>query len=295
MVTGAAVAPERGWLRRTDILPRVVAAAAFLILFRSPVEGTLRLWLTDPDAGHGLLLAPLAFFLAWRQGLAGDRRAQPTLGAALLLGAVLLRYVSGLATELFSMRISAVGALFALVVFAWGLRQLARWWLPATLLVLAIPLPELLIGSLALPLQFRASRMGAALLEWRNVPVELAGNVIRLPGHTLFVTEACSGLRSLSALLALGFLIGGLWLRTVWARAALVLAAVPIAMLLNSVRIFLTGFAVYFIDPALGRGVMHYTEGWAMFVAAFAALGVTGLALAWGERLLRRRPARVTA
>jgi EpsI family protein len=32
----------------------------------------------------------------------------------------------------------------------------------------------------------------------RHVPVRLAGNVIQLPGRTLFVTEACSGLRSLT-------------------------------------------------------------------------------------------------
>jgi exosortase len=288
-VTDAAVARALRSRRRTDLLPWIVAAAAFLILFANPVAGTFRLWLTDPDAGHGLLLAPLAFFLAWRRGLAPRRRAQPGWGAALLLGSVLLRYVAGLAAELFTMRMSAVGALFGLVVYAWGVRQLLRWWLPATLLVLALPLPEVLIGSLALPLQFRASRMGAALLEWRGVPVELAGNVIRLPGHTLFVTEACSGLRSLSALLALGFLIGGLWLRTIWARAALVVAAVPIAMLLNSVRIFLTGFAVFFIDPEMGRGVMHYTEGWFMFVAAFAALGLAAFTLTWAERVTRRR------
>ena len=43
--------------------------------------------------------------------------------------------------------------------------------------------------------------MGAALLEMRNVPVLLTGNVIRLPGQELFVTEACSGLRSLTALI----------------------------------------------------------------------------------------------
>jgi exosortase len=173
-------------------------------------------------------------------------------------------------------------------VYSRGLPQLKRWWLSIALLALSIPLPAVLTGTLALPLQLKASQLGAAMLELRHVPVLLAGNVLHLPGRSLFVTEACSGLRSLTALLALGVLIGGLWLRTVWGRAAVVLLAIPVAMLLNGIRIFLTGFLVYFVSPELGDGVMHYTEGWGIFVVAFTILG----ACAWGisrvERLARR-------
>ena len=111
------------------------------------------------------------------------------------------------------------------------------------------------------------------MLESRHVPVMVAGNVIHLPGRQLFVTEACSGLRSLTSLIALGLLIGGMWLRTPALRLLTVLLAVPIAMLLNGIRIFLTGFLVYFVDPKLGDGLMHYTEGWAMFIVAFGILG----------------------
>jgi exosortase len=190
----------------------------------------------------------------------------------MLLAAVLMRYAGGLATEQFTMRLSVLVACAGIVGFVLGARQLLHWWLPSLLLLLAIPLPEVVLGSLALPLQFRASEMGAAMLRWRHVPVELTCNVIHLPGHTLFVTEACSGLRSLASLLALGLLIGGLWLRTVPARVLLVALAIPIAVLLNGVRIFLTGFFVHYVDPRLADGLMHYTEGWVMFVVALALL-----------------------
>jgi exosortase len=185
-----------------------------------------------------------------------------------------------------------MGALFALVIYAWGVRQLVRWWLPVALLVLSIPLPAVVLGSLALPLQLKASQMGAALLEWRDVPVLLNGNVIRLPGRTLFVTEACSGLRSLTSLLALGVLIGGLWLRSPVSRGALVLLTLPVAMVLNGIRVFLTGFLVFFVDPKLGEGFMHLSEGWVIFVIAFGILGGLAWALAGTERVLSRRLAR---
>ncbi len=267
---------------RTPV-PLLAAGLAFLVAFGLPMATLLRDWWSDPDSGHGLLLFPVAVWLAWKRGLV-EAKPQPRLGLALLIAAVLLRYLSGLAAELLTMRGSLVMAVLALLIYARGFGQVLRWWLPIALVVLSIPLPDVIVGTLALPLQLKASQWGAALLEMRHVPVRLAGNVIQLPGRSLFVTEACSGLRSLTALLALGVLVGGLWLRTWWGRTILVLSAIPVAMVLNAVRIFLTGFLVYFVDPRLAEGVMHYSEGWATFVVAFAILG----AMTWVVLLLER-------
>ena len=243
-----------------------------------------------------LLLAPLAVWLAWRKGLVEGAEAvpRPVLGLVVLFGAILLRYGSSLAAELFTMRVSMLGALIGLVLMARGLHQLRVWWLPVTLLFLSVPLPAVVLGSLALPLQLEASRIGAALLEWRQVPVQLAGNVIHLPGRTLFVTEACSGLRSLTALLALGVLQGGLWLRVPAARILLLFVTLPVAIAVNGVRVFLTGFLVFFVAPELGEGFMHYSEGWVLFLFSFGMLGGVTLALIWAENRLSRallRPA----
>jgi exosortase len=261
-----------------DVAPLLIAAVAFLILFANPLRLLAIDWWTDPDAGHGLLLAPLALWLAWRAGLVTERRPQRVLGAVLLGGSVLLRYLAGLAAEMFTMRLSIVGALLGIVLFVYGWRQVMKWWLPIVLFTLSIPLPAIITNTIALPLQFKASQMGASLLELRHVPVRLTGNVIMLPGgHRLFVTEACSGLRSLTALLSLGVLIGGLWLKYPVTRVILLALAIPVAVLINGVRVFLTGFLVFFVSPKLGEGFMHVTEGWLMFIVAFAILGM----LAW--------------
>lgn len=270
--------------------PVVVAALAFALLFWDPMRTLARDWWSDPEAGHGLLLGPLALFLAWKKGLGEDRRSQPLLGAAILLGAVVLRYLSGAAAELFTMRMSLMFALFGLVVYAWGFGQLRRWWLSAALLVLAVPLPAVILTTLAFPLQLQASEIGAALLEARYVPVFLAGNVIHLPGgHSLFVTEACSGLRSLTALVSLGVLIGGLWLGSPFTRILLLALTVPVAILINGFRVFLTGFLVFHVSPELGEGFMHMSEGWAMFVIAFLVLGGMAWVLVQLEGAVRRR------
>lgn len=271
-----------------ELTPAVIAAVAFTILFWEPMLTLGRDWWSDSEAGHGLLLGPLAIFLAWRRGLLRHRRAQPLLGMILLVGAVTLRYLSGLAAELFTLRMSLLGSLVALIVFAAGVRQLLHWWLPAALMLLSVPLPAVLLNSISLPLQLKASAMGAELLEWRHVPVALSGNVIHLPGRSLFVTEACSGLRSITALLSLGVLIGGIWLRGPWSRGLLLAAVIPVAMVLNGIRVFLTGFFVYYVNPSFGDGFMHYTQGWILFVVAFTVLAVLGWLIAHIEHRFTR-------
>jgi exosortase len=273
--------------------PVFIAGLAFLVCFWRPIVTLGQDWWSDPDAGHGLLLFPVSVWLGWKRGLVLNPEPQRALGLAVLIAAVLLRYLSGLAAELFTMRASLIGASMALIVYLLGVRQLVRWWLPTLLIILSVPLPAVVLGSIALPLQLTASQWGAALLEFRHVPVRLAGNVIQLPGQTLFVTEACSGLRSLTSLIALGLLVAGLWLRRPWLRVLLVLLAIPVAMVLNAVRVFITGFLVFYVDPKLAQGVMHLTEGWVIFVVAFAILGALAFVLTSLEKRLRKEPAEV--
>jgi exosortase len=265
------------------VVPFLLGAAAFVVLFRAPALTLVHDWWNDPEAGHGLLLGPLAMIMIWRKGLTDSSRPWPVAGLLLLAAAVLLRFVSELAVELYTMRMSMFMALAALVLAFRGPRQLQHWWLPATLLVLSVPLPAMVIGKLALPLQLQASAIGARLLEARSVPVLLQGNVIRLPGQSLFVAEACSGLRSLTALLSLGVLMGGMFLGRGWARVLIVVLTIPVAVLVNGIRVFLTGFLVFFVNPRFGSGFMHLTEGWALFMISFLFVGATTWLLAWAE------------
>ena len=285
-VVPQAFSPDRfNWSRW---LPHLLGGLAFLALFWLPLTTLPRDWWQEPDAGHGLLLTPVALYLAWKRGIVASPRAQPMLGLAMLVLAVLLRYFGQMAADPYTTRLGLLGALAALTVYRFGLGQLRHWWLPAALLLLAIPLPAVVLASLAFPLQLKASQIGAALLEWRYVPVRLAGNVVYIPGHALFVTEACSGLRSLASLVSLGLLVGALSLRSVLSRVALLAVTVPVAILLNGFRVFLTGFLVYNVGPSFGEGFMHATEGWLIFVLALLILGGVASALGRVERLVAR-------
>ena len=278
----------RSTVERIALASTVVA---FVLLFAQPFANTATTWWNDPEAGHGLLLVPLAIVLAWRRGIDPVAKPNPALGLTTLGAAVGVRYVAALAADPFLSRSAMFLALAALVIFAWGMRQVLAWWLPASLVALSVPLPDVILGSLALPLQLKASSLGATLLSWRGLPVHLDGNVIRMPGHDLFVTEACSGLRSLTALLSIGVLLGGIMLRHPVARIAIIALAIPVAVVVNGVRVFVTGFLVAFVDPSLADGFTHITEGWLLFLVAFAILAAITYGVMWAERRLTSEPA----
>ncbi len=281
----AEVARAASTLRVVATPAGLVTIALFAFLFARPAYLLVRDWWSNPEAGHGLLLAPLALWFAYKSGIRPDARPNRVAGAAIIVVAVGFRWVADLAAELFVMRGSMLLAIAGLVVWHYGVRQVVRWWLPFALVALSIPLPDVILNRVAFPLQLIASRIGASLLAWREIPVLLTGNVIHIPRHELFVAEACSGLRSLTALISLGVLLGAILLRHPLSRVLLIAAVVPVAIVLNGVRVFLTGFLVYFVDPALGEGFMHLTEGMLVFVVAFAILG----ALAFGVAALEER------
>lgn len=266
-----------------------VTAAAFLFAFGPGVVDLVRAWLTVPDAAHGILIAPVAVWLAWRTGLVPDRTPAPWAGT-LVVGVAVVFYVLGRVAGVETVpRAALILAIGGLTLWYAGWRQVLAWWLPFILLALTVPLPESLIATMTLPLQGIAAKMGAAMLRWRHIPVLLSGNVIQLPGHSLFVSEACSGLRSLTALVSMAILVGALFLRSPMSRVLMLAGSVVLAVAVNGIRVFLTGFLVFFVDPKLGEGFMHLTEGYLLFIVSLAILAVLTWLFARLERLGRER------
>jgi exosortase D (VPLPA-CTERM-specific) len=107
-----------------------------------------------------------------------------------------------------------------------------------------------------------------------GVPVYLTGNVIDLGNYKLQVVEACSGLRYLYPLLSLGFLAAYLFQAPLWQRALVFLSAIPITIVMNSFRIGVVGVLVDRWGTAQAEGVLHFFEGWVIFIACAAILAL---------------------
>jgi exosortase len=262
----------------TQWLAVLFVGAVFLLLFASTLTELFQDWASSAEYGHGFLLLPIAGYLGWRSR---NRQSQPArwLGMVTLTAGIIVFLLGTLAAEFFTRRMAILICLAGLVLYYRGWSQLRAWWLPFGLVAFTIPLPEVVLNSLTLPLQLLASQIAVTLLEWRHVPVALSGNIILLPGQELFVAEACSGLRSLSALLGLTLLIGGTALRTPPARVVLILLAVPAAIAANSFRVFGTGFGSYYLGPEVAHGAMHTVTGALVFLLPLGLVGLATLPL----------------
>jgi exosortase len=118
-----------------------------------------------------------------------------------------------------------------------------------------------------------------------------------LPSTSLEVAEACSGLRSLVSLTAVAALLAWATERSITRRAALVLAAVPLAIIMNAMRVTATAVVCETWGPRAASGSWHTFTGWITFVASVFLLvqvqrvaGPTGRILSsWHERACSTR------
>src|SRR5256885_16658509 len=79
------------------LVPAICTAVAFALLFVQPIATLARDWWTLPEAGHGMLLAPVAIWLAYKSGIRRDAVGNPSLGLVMVIRAGLARYAGGLA------------------------------------------------------------------------------------------------------------------------------------------------------------------------------------------------------
>lgn len=249
-------------------------AAATLVVYFPIVASLVRQWSSDDNYSHGFIVAPFAIYFAWQQRdrLAAAPRRPHWLGFAIVLGSLMVLLAGLFGAELFLTRVSLIGVLAGAVLFLYGPHHLRLLAFPIAFLLLMVPLPAVVFNQVAFPLQLFASRVGEAVLGLFGVPVLREGNILELPTTRLEVAQACSGIRSLVSLLTLAILLGKLTERRVWARVALAVLAVPVAIATNAARVAGTGLAADWIGPQAAEGFFHEFSGWVVFVLAFALL-----------------------
>ncbi len=188
-------------------------------------------------------------------------------------------FVGSLGAELFLARFSLLCTICGLIVYFSGWAMLRAMAFPMGFLLFAIPIPVVVYNEIVFPLQFIASKFATWALETLNLfPIMREGNVLILPGMTLEVVEACSGIRSLMSLMALAAGFGYLVERSALARWILIVAMVPLAIISNGTRVMITAIMANYIGPKAAEGFMHEFSGWVIFVVATVLfLGFYGL------------------
>ena len=239
-------------------------------------------WSTNDVYSHGFLIPAISAYLVWQRR---DRLSTAAKGLSPLIGSLLL--LAGLGLLVVGRRVDIVGVqqlsllptIAGLVYLFGGPRALRVLWFPIAYLICMMPIWDVFTERLHLPFQQFSATLGAWMLKLVGVPVFHQATYLQLPNVTLEVARVCSGVNYLIAVIAIGVPVAYVAFHDTARRVLLVVFAVAIAILGNSVRVALIGVLAYYNISKEIHGPGHVLQG--LFVAA-----VGYIALLTGVRLL---------
>ena len=251
----------KGWL----ILLGVFAALAIWAYWPS-LGSVCAAWTSNPDYTHGFFVVPISIWLLWARRSHAPAAALRLdwRGLALLAVAGLVRIVGG---RFYLPQLDAwsvplwvggiVWLMFGWAMFRWALPSIAFLWF-------ATPLPGTLEIFLSTPLQQIASQLSAFVLRVLGQPALAEGTTILLDDQVLDVERACSGLRMFYGIFALATACVALARPARWKAVLVLLAAAPVAIFANILRIVATGLLMKYAPSGVAQTFSHDFAGLVM-------------------------------
>ena len=230
--------------------------------------------MTQEEYSHGFLIPAISLWMLYdrRDALAASIGKPMWSGLILILMSAFMLLIGELSAIFILVQTGFILSLLGISLVFGGMALLRLTTLPILFLLFAIPMPYFLDSIMSWRLQLISSELGVFFIRVFGIPVFLEGNVIDLGSYKLQVVDACSGLRYLYPLTSLGFLIAYLFKAPLWQRTIVFLSTIPITILMNSFRIGMVGVLVEYWGGGMADGLLHYFEGWVIFMACAAIL-----------------------
>ena len=239
-------------------------------------------WSTE-QGGHGPIVLATGIWLLWRELKTGNAEPRPgklTTGLVLmapLMAIFLLSRITGvLEIEAFAMYGALITAAYLLV----GGAVLRTIWFPLVYLAFTLPPPDTVVAAVTQPIKIAISSGVVSLLDLVGYPVASSGVTIQIGQYQLLVAAACAGLNSIVTLGALCLFYVYLRHRSNFtAFVVMSLAAIPVAIVSNFVRVLVLVLVTYHFGDSAAQGFMHDFAGLLMFaVALLTVFGIDQLA-----------------
>ena len=193
----------------------------------------------------------------------------------LSIGLIFLGELGSIETFLY-MGIWACAVSIAFLLYGRRIQYLA---FPLIILFFIVPLPPFINRMVTFQLKMAASTLAVVMMRILGISVLQEGNIIDLGISQLQVVDACSGMRYLMPLILLALLVGHFASKGWWRKTILLLLVVPLSVVLNAFRIFLTGILTVKGHAELAESFFHDFSGWLIFMVATAILVVATLIL----------------
>ena len=224
---------------------------------------TLSIW----NNGHGILITLVVAWLAWEElkKFDGPVTDASPWGFLLVVPALLLHMLdTGINSRLLS-AFSLVLSLPGLSLLLLGRQRTQAIIFPLLVLFLTLPIPLVFTESIHLVLRHISAAAASWLLPYFGVPVYATGTLLETPNGSLMVADACSGFSTLYATVTVAVLTA-YTTRTRWRKIAVLLLAVPLAIVVNVVRVVILTLLV----DQYGLDVLHTSAHELSGLATFA-------------------------
>ncbi len=253
----------------------LVAAVGAAIFFIDGIDALLTAWQL-PEYSHGPLIPILSLLLFLRQlkeyPVEPGPKRNRWVGVTVVLVAILFATLGKLANIDDIVAYATILWIGGILLISFGWKTGKHFWPPVLHLVYMLPLPGVIYYKMSTYLQFVSSELGVWFLQLMSVPVFLDGNIIDLGVLKLHVAEACSGLRYLFPILSFSYIFAVLYKGPTWHKAVLLISAVPITVVMNSIRIAVAGVLADRYGVEWLEGFTHFFEGWVIFISCIALL-----------------------
>jgi len=228
------------------------------------------IWMRSDEYSSGMLVPLIAAYIVWlrRKDLASCPIRPSIWGLFAIVGAQALRFFGLFFMYGSAERMSLVLTIAALVLLLFGWKLFWKVSSVLAFLFLMLPLPNRVQMAVTLPLQDWATSSAVFCLETLGYEVAREGNIINLDGTRVAVVEACNGLRMVTAFFVISGLVVLLVRRRWWEKLIILMSAVPIGLVCNTLRLAVTAMAFTKIDSQRWEGAFHDYGGLAMMPLA---------------------------
>jgi exosortase len=260
--------------RRTAVF--ICFSVSLFFLMAKPIRGLVEFAL-DPGniAASQIVLIPFisATLIYWnRKSIFQSVRYSFLPGAiVIVLGFALLIGASTLGARLAKDDHLALVASSLIILWLggfllfYGTDAFRRALFPLLFLAFCVPIPSPVLDRTISALQHASAQTAFVLLKLTGTPVYHEGFVLAMPGLTIDVAPECSGIRSSIGVFILTLLAGHFLLRSLWRRAVLVIAAMPIVILKNAIRIDTLSLLTIHVDRRILDSRLHHDGGFVFF------------------------------
>lgn len=262
------VTTKKIWTRSDAWVYVALAIAFYPVFYRLATMG----W-EVADYTHAYFLLPISAWLIYQKRALLKRREDISLpGAAFFALGVALYVFSSINRFMFLEAASFVLVTWGLFALRYTRRSNEQILFPLVYLVLLIPPPFLVIDTLTMPLKKMATTGSYFLLKLMQLPVTLHGAILKVGNYDFFVADACSGYRSMVTLIALGSLYAHLQKTTLIKKWIIFLSVIPLGIVGNIFRIFITGCLGHYVGIRYADGFFHEFSGAVVFLIAILGL-----------------------